>query len=81
MKAHEPNTDWQQPFWFDDFISIDSHGGNIGRLTWINQSQMPSYSLHFVDGELRSEEGITEAPGATALIRTLGQWRAWLLGA
>lgn len=76
MRNH--NTDWQQPFDYEPFLSIDSDGGNIGRIYWTNQVHYRQEAYRFPPRRYPYET--YEVPGSCRFIATLGHWRSWILG-
>lgn len=64
-------------FKYDDFISINSGGGSIGRFHWVNRS---SGYIEFIDDSgLPFDRSYFDLPGEVAFIWTVGDWFAWLL--
>jgi len=59
----------------DEFISIKSGSGHIGRFYWDNQKQ---FTVE-VFGDNYHESTTSEMPGSCALVCTMGDWWAWLL--
>ncbi len=77
----DANTDWQQPFDYGPFLSIDSNGGNIGRIYWTNQMRFVRGGRHYTFPPRPRGWETYEVPGSCRLIGTLGQWRSWILHA
>lgn len=83
--------DWYSDvFESDDFISINSIGGNVGRFYWVNQSSLvveswdadrdpyaPGAAFWWINAP--SEVTTIERSGCCAFIWTLGDWWAWLM--
>lgn len=67
--------EYDQPFAYDDFISITSGGGNIGRFHWDNGFTL---SLEYLDdnGGVISKSD-TRYFGYSSFIQTVGDWIAF----
>lgn len=84
MSPSTPPNELLEPFEYDDFISITSSGGHIGRLFWDNQCQ---FTVETWESGADPWEGpgspstsdTSEVRGGFALISTVGDWYAWLL--
>lgn len=68
-------TDCHAEFTFDEFISLDSNSGHIGRIYWNNQMRI---TLEAWDNNGSHESCTSELPGSCALISTMGDWWAWV---
>lgn len=71
-----------EPFEYDNFISVTSSGGNIGRLFWDNQCQFTIETWErggdpWATLEPPTTSRTSEIPGSFALIATIGDWWAW----
>lgn len=62
----------------DQFISVSSAGGRIGRFHWFNQNYCFEIQLFNADGTLHQHD-IWEVPGSFAFVWTVGDYLAFLL--
>lgn len=76
---NESNSDLYSPFEPQQFISIRSSGGNIGRLFWFNQRQ-GSLESWATDPKGPYTKDVWEVFGECQLISNIGDHYAWVFG-